>query len=151
MPNAWMPALALDGRINLAHAALARLAGLAPRRLAWCCAAALPPVLMAFLFAATMLTGAAWVAWLAVPGLAACGIHLAGLRGAGPPRALAADPASRLMAATAALAAWLVAALAPPSLALWLGAGLALLVMATLHFEALPPQPQPPRRRPALA
>lgn len=137
-------ALTFDDRIARGHAALAMLSGVAPRRLAWGCAAAMPPVLLAFLLAAIQLTGVPALGWLAGPGMVACGMLLSGLRGEGPPRPLAADPASRLMAVATALAAWLVAALVPPSLGLWLGAALAVLGTASLYFEALPPQP--PRR-----
>lgn len=142
----------LDDRVALLHRWIAARLDQPPRRLAWLCTVAMPPVLLGFLLAASEVTGVAALGWLLVPGTVLAGLLASGLRPDGPPRALAADPASRLMALATLVAALAAATMARPGLpmlALWLGVALAALGTAALHFEALPPQP--PHRRRVLA
>ncbi|MFL1462153.1 hypothetical protein ACI6QG_08125 [Roseococcus sp. DSY-14] len=130
--------ISLDHAILAAHAALAEAARRPARDLAGWCAAALPVTGFAFLVLAARESGA-WTATalLVGPATVLAGLHASLMPRMGPARRMAADAVSRLMAAgTAGLAAGLAAL--GGSVALAVGAALAVLLMAALYLEALP-------------
>ncbi len=147
MRLAWL----LDQGVMQFHGHLALACGIPPRRAAAACAHALPPVVMALMAAGLAATGLSWLPCLLVPALLGAVVLASGMPAAGPPRLVAADPISRLVALSTLVAVSLMAAMVTVPAALpvmGVGAAAAALLTAALHFEALPPQP--PRRR-ALA